>query len=357
MASRSDRTEKATPRHRRRAREKGQVARSPDLSGAVVLVAGVFAVAITAPATAEAGGSLFREIFSGISHPGQATRAASLSSLMSTLLSTMLSTVGPVAGACMLAALLAGAAQAGLRPSPQGLKPDFRRINPASGARNLFGPNLAFESVKAVVKVGVVASAAALAILPSLHSMAALVGISPSELGSTSGSQVLSIAEKAGMAYVLVGLADYLWKRRKHERDLRMTKQEVRDEARQYGISAEVKAALKRRQMQLARARMMAAVPSADVVVTNPTHFAVALRYDGSRTAPEVVAKGQDLVALQIKRIAEENEVPVISDPPLARALHASVEIGQMIPAELYAAVARVLAFVYRAAGRRRMAS
>ena len=102
-----------------------------------------------------------------------------------------------------------------------------------------------------------------------------------------------------------------------------MTKQEVKDEVRQYGVSAEVKAALRRRQMQAARARMMAAVPQADVVVTNPTHFAVALSYDGTRAAPEVVAKGQDLIALQIRRIAEENDVPVVTDPPLARALHA----------------------------------
>ena len=136
-----------------------------------------------------------------------------------------------------------------------------------------------------------------------------------------------------------------------------MTKQQVKDETRQYGVSAEVRAALRRRQMQLARSRMMAAVPDADVVVTNPTHYAVALRYDGTRTAPEVVAKGKDLVALQIRRIAEENDVPIVPDPPLARALHQSTEVGQMIPEEMYAAVARVLAFVYRLAGRRRLAS
>lgn len=354
---RDDRTEKATPRHRKRAREKGQVARSPDLSGALVLVTGLIVVVMTAPSIAQTGAGAFREILAGIAHPGEATRAASLSSLMSSMLSIMIATVGPVAGACLVAALLSGAAQVGIRPTAQGLKPDFRRINPVSGARNLFGANLAFETVKAVVKVGVVAAAAVLALLPSLHSLAAIVGISPTQLGSTSGSQAIGIAERAGLAYVLIGIADYAWKRRRHERDLRMTKQEVRDEVRQQGVSAEVKAALRRRQMQAARARMMAAVPTADVVVTNPTHFAVALRYDGSRTAPEVVAKGQDLIALQIKRVAQENKVPVISDPPLARALHASVEIGQMIPQELYAAVARILAFVYRMAGRRRMAS
>ncbi len=114
---------------------------------------------------------------------------------------------------------------------------------------------------------------------------------------------------------MLIGLIDYAWKRHRHEQQLKMTKQEVKDETRQYGVSAEVKAALRRRQMQAARARMMAAVPDADVVVTNPTHFAVALTYDGTRTAPEVVAKGKDLIAAQIRRIAEEHDVPVISRP------------------------------------------
>src|SRR6201999_2683666 len=130
-----------------------------------------------------------------------------------------------------------------------------------------------------------------------------------------------------------------------------------KDEFKQTQLPPEVKSALRRRQMQAARARMMAAVPQADVVVTNPTHYAVALAYDGSKPAPIVVAKGKDLVALQIRRIATENNTPIVPAPPLARSLHASVELGQMIPAELYAAVAQVLAFVYRMAGRRRAQS
>ncbi len=185
---------------------------------------------------------------------------------------------------------------------------------------------------------------------------ASIVGISAAGLGVLSSTSALAVAQRAAFAYLLIGLLDYAWRRRQHEKQLRMTKQQVRDEVRQYGVSAEVKAALRRRQMQAARARMMAAVPDADVVVTNPTHYAVALMYDGTRTAPEVVAKGKDLIAQQIRRVAEENDVPVISDPPLARALHASVEIGQAIPEELYAAVARVLAFVYRLAGRSALA-
>ena len=154
----------------------------------------------------------------------------------------------------------------------------------------------------------------------------------------------------------MIGIIDLVYQRRKHAKSLRMSKREVRDEFKQTQLPPEVKSALRRRQMQAARARMMAAVPQADVVVTNPTHFAVALSYDGSHPAPVVVAKGQDLVAKQIRRIAEENNVPIVPDPPLARSLHKSVEIGQMIPAELFAAVAQVLAFVYRMAGRRKAA-
>jgi flagellar biosynthetic protein FlhB len=146
-----------------------------------------------------------------------------------------------------------------------------------------------------------------------------------------------------------------VFQRRRYEKSLKMTKQEVKDEMRQHTAPPEVRSAIRKRQIQVARARMMAAVPTADVVVTNPTHFAVALVYDGSKAAPEVVAKGQDLVAAQIRRIAEENHVPIVSDPPLARTLHATVEVGQLVPEQLWQAVAQLLAFVYRLAGRRKV--
>ncbi|HEX5852986.1 MAG TPA: flagellar biosynthesis protein FlhB [Solirubrobacteraceae bacterium] len=352
-----DRTEKATPKHRQRAREKGQVARSAELGGSVVVVAGLLAISVMGPRIVQASASSFREMLGAISHPGRATTAAGLSELLHSTLNTLALTVGPIAGACMLAGVLAGVAQVGFKPSAHVLKPDFRRINPASGLKNLLGPNLIFETIKTIAKVAVVAAFAALALLPGLTDLSSQVGISPVALGELFGQRASSIAQHAAFAYLAIGLIDYVWKRHRHEQQLKMTKQQVKDETRQYGVSAEVRAALRRRQMQLARSRMMAAVPEADVVVTNPTHFAVALRYDGTRTAPEVVAKGQDLVAAQIRRIAEEHDVPIVPDPPLARALHQSTEVGQMIPEEMYAAVARVLAFVYRLAGRRRLAA
>jgi flagellar biosynthetic protein FlhB len=170
-------------------------------------------------------------------------------------------------------------------------------------------------------------------------------------------SSIMGIAERAAIAYVLIGILDFAYQRYRHNKQLKMTKHEVKEEGRSQNAPPEVRSAIRRRQLQAARARMMAAIPQADVVVTNPTHFAVVLSYDGSHPAPIVVAKGQDLVAKQIRRIAEEHNVPIVPDPPLARSLHKSVEIGQMIPAELYAAVAQVLAFVYRLAGRRKAAA
>jgi flagellar biosynthetic protein FlhB len=354
---RDERTEKATPKHRKRAREKGQVARSPDLGGSVVLVAGLLVLSLMGPRIVDDATNSFRGILAEIPYSGQATSATGLNGLMHSALSTIALAVAPVAATCMVAGVLAGVAQVGFRPGAHSLKPDFRRINPASGVRNLLGPNAIFEALKAIAKIAVVGAVAALALLPGLTTLAAKVGMPPGALGALLGQSALSIAQHAAFAYLVIGLLDYAWKRRRHERMLRMTKQQVKDETRQYGVSAEIKAAQRRRQMQAARARMMAAVPKADVVLTNPTHYAVALLYDGSRTAPEVVAKGKDLIAAQIKRVAEENDVPVIANPPLARALHSSTEIGQLVPQELFAAVAQVLAFVYRVAGRRRLAS
>jgi flagellar biosynthesis protein FlhB len=351
-----DRTEKATPKRREQAREKGQVARSADAGGSLVMIAALFGLSILGPGIANAGAESFRRILAGIADPAKATSTAGLEELLHEVLQTMLVTVGPIAGICVATGILAGVAQVGFHPSTKALAPDFRRINPISGMRNLLGPNTIFEALKAMTKVGAVAGVAALALLPSMGDLASQVGLSPAALGKVLGSKAMSIAQHAAFAYLAIGVIDLTWQRLRHNKQIRMTKQEVKDELRQYGVSAEVRGALRRRQMQAARARMMAAVPEADVVVTNPTHYAVALRYDGSHPAPEVVAKGQDLIAAQIRRVAEENEVPIIPDPPLARALHGSTEIGQVIPEELYAAVAQVLAFVYRLAARKRRA-
>jgi flagellar biosynthetic protein FlhB len=352
-----DKTEKATPKRRHEARKKGNVAKSTDLNGAIVLIAGLIAVMFMGPRVVDGAGTAMRSIFVQIANPGAATSAVGLHALLHLALITMLTTVAPIAAMCVLAAIAVNVAQVGFKPSTQVLRPNFKKLNPVSGFKNLFfSSRVPFEGAKAIAKVSAVGAVVALALVPQLTHLGANVGTPPAALAHLIDSGVMGIAERAAIAYLLIAIVDLFWQRRQHAKSLRMSKREVKDEFKQTQLPPEVKSALRRRQIQAARARMMAAIPQADVVVTNPTHFAVALQYDGSHPAPVVVAKGQDLVAKQIRRIAEENNVPIVPDPPLARALHNSVEIGQMIPAELYAAVAQVLAFVYKMAGRRRAA-
>lgn len=348
----NDKTEKPTPKRRQEARSKGQVAKSQDINGALVLLAALFALSAWAPSMVNDLAQSMRNTLRLIATP-QVVDMRALGSIFVPAGKTIAGVVGPIAGTCLAIGVLANVAQVKLKPNLKLLKPDPKRINPMAGAKNLFGPNVLFETGKNTMKVVVIGAITAFSVIPKLTQLSALTGMSPAALLPMIATTVLSIAQRAGMAYVVIAVLDYLWQRRRHEKSLKMDKHEIKEEAKQYNSPPEVRSAIRKRQMQAARQRMMSAVPQADVVVTNPTHYAVALSYDGSKTAPEVVAKGQDLVAAQIRRIAEENSIPVISDPPLARSLHATVEVGQEIPEEFFAAVAQLLAFVYRVAGRK----
>jgi flagellar biosynthesis protein FlhB len=346
-----DKTEKATPKRREEARKKGQVAKSQDLNGAVVLLSALFALSIWGPHIWNELGASMHATLAMIAQP-QAITPGGIGRLFMEGGQTAALAVAPVAIVCLVFGVLSNLGQVKLKPSMHGLKPDFKRIDPLKGFKNLFGPNLLFEGAKNLTKVAIVGAITAFAVVPNLQDLSALVGMAPGDLVSKLGHTVLGIAQRAAIAYILIGLADYAYQRWRHEKSLRMDKQEVKEEQKSFTSPPEVRSAMRRRQMAAARARMMSSVPEADVVVTNPTHYAVALAYDGLKPAPEVLAKGQDLVAAQIRRVAEENGVPVISDPPLARSLHASVEVGRQVPEELYAAVAQLLAFVYRVANR-----
>jgi flagellar biosynthetic protein FlhB len=322
-----------------------------DVNGSVVLIAGLFALSLLGPKIVDGMASSMRDAFDRIAEPSAALSARGLEALMMSTLQTLALAVGPLALVCALAAIVANLGQVGLKPSAEALKPQPGRINPLQGAKNIFGPRMFFEGAKSIVKVAVVGVIVAMMLVPKMTELAATVGTSPAMLGSELAKMVFAVAQRAAIAYLLIGAIDFAYQKWQHEKQMRMSKQDVKDEFRSHELPPEVKGAQRRRMMQQARARMMAAVPQADVVVTNPTHFAVALKYDGTRPAPEVVAKGQDLIALQIRRLAAEHDVPVIENKPLARSLHRAVEIGQLIPEDLYQAVAQVLAHVYRVAG------
>lgn len=352
MSAGADKTEKATPKRRNEARRKGQVARSVDLNGAVVLAAGLLGISAFAPTVVGVMAGSMRTGLTQIAQPQALMTAAGLGHLFSVTAGNLVKAIAPLAAICAIAGIVANLGQVGIKPATKALTPDPKRLNPVTGAKNLFGIRAAVEAVKSVAKVGVVGAIVALTLIPKLQDLSTIVGSDPAAIGSLLAATVFTIAQRAALAYLFIAAIDFAYQRWRHAKGLRMSKQEVKEEFKQHGLPQEVKAALRRRQLQAARARMMAAVPTADVVVVNPTHFAVALKYDGTRPAPEVVAKGQDLVALQIRRIAEENDVPIVEDKPLARSLHASVEIGRLVPEELYQAVAQVLAYVYRVARR-----
>jgi flagellar biosynthetic protein FlhB len=193
-----------------------------------------------------------------------------------------------------------------------------------------------------------------MALWPKLDEMAALVGLPPQDLIAEVAGTVMTIAQRAAIAYLVIAAADWAWQKYRHDKNLRMDHEEIKQEFKQMGTPAEIKNAQRRRAMELSRSRMMDAVPTADVIVTNPTHFSVALKYDSGNLAPIVVAKGVDHLAFKIREAAKEHGIMVVPDPPLARTLYANVEIGKQIPEDLFAAVAQLLAYVYRVAGAKR---
>ena len=352
MAGQADKTEKATPKRRKDARKKGQVVKSTDLSGAVVLVAALGSLAVFGPHIASGLADTMRGMLGDAGHPDKVA-GSGLGSIAGTAGMAIATAIAPVALTCLAAALVVNIGQVGLNVNPAGLKPDFKRLNPIQGAKNLLGPNGWVELAKAIVKVTVVAAIAAMALLPNLTKLASMTGIQPPALGAEISSLAAGIAWKAAAAYLLIGAIDLLWQRHRHEKKLKMTKEEVKREQKEEQVSPELRASIRRRAQQMSRGRMMSAVLGADVVVANPTHFAVALAYDGKRPAPVVVAKGQDLIALEIRKVAEGAGVPVVEDKPLARSLFDAVPLDAEIPADFYRAIAELLAYVYRTARRR----
>jgi len=350
--SAAERTERATPKRRQEARKKGQVARSQEVNTAVVLLATVAALALFGPRMLTNLENIVRD---GLVTAGDPTNAArgSVTAVLRDSLVALARAIAPIAAVAVGAGLLASVLQVRPQLTPAALKPSFRKLNPFTGFKRVFGTNALVECGKAVAKTLVVGAVTFFAVWPELPSLGALVGLSPEALPAVTGSMVVHIAIRAVLALLVLGALDFAWQRHRHEKSLRMSKQEVKTEARQSDVAPEIRTQIRRRQFESARRRMMADVPTADVVVTNPTHFAVALRYDGSRPAPEVVARGADLVAAAIREVAREHGVPVLSNPPLARALYHDVELGQLIPDRFFAAVAEVLAFVYRTSGRR----
>jgi flagellar biosynthesis protein FlhB len=348
------RTERPTGKRLSKARKEGQVARSVELNHAAVLVAVMAVLSIEAPRML---GKMEAIVHDGLARSGSPQLVAGGSGLHALSLWGMRAFAGavvPVLAAAALTGVAVSIAQVGLRFSTKALQPSFRKLSLVSGLKRMVGPRGLVELAKSLAKFAVVGGVGATAIWSRVGSLGGLVGMPPALLLGQAGGMIVSIAFRVAGAMAVLAALDYAWQRRSHMRSLRMTKEEVKREAREADLAPEVRGHLRKKQYETAKRRMLADVPDADVVVVNPTHYAVALRYDGTKPAPELVAKGVDHLARTIREIAEEAGVTIVHSPPLARALYRDVELGELIPEELFQAVAEILAFVFRTAGKRR---
>jgi flagellar biosynthesis protein FlhB len=352
----NDKTEKATPKKQAEARQKGQVAKSPDVNGAVVLSASIIALGAFGPGMFVRMQEATIGILAFIKRPDIVDRAG-VADLFMTAGSHAIMGAAPIVFVCAIAGVVASVFQVGFKPATKAIKPDFKKLSPLTGFKNMFSPNSAVEAVKSSLKIGAVGSIIAMVIFPKLDDMAGLVGMPAAALLPHLCHLIVQIAQRAAIASLAIAAIDFFWQKHRMAKNLKMEKEEVKQEYKQQELPPEIKNMQKRRGFELARARMMDDVPTADVVVTNPTHYSVALRYDNQNLAPVVVAKGADHLALRIRRAAAEAGVTVVPDPPLARALYSSVDVGRMIPEELFEGVAQLLAYVYKVAGATRSAA
>jgi len=343
----AERTERATPKRLEEARKKGQVPRSVDLSTAAVCISA--AVAIYTLGRIAAGQ------FADFMHDSLSLRPETVmaeGAIWPTLTAAggrALLIILPILGATFVAALAAPIAIGGWNFSAKALAPQFGRLNPAKGIGRVFSARGLVELGKGLTKVtvvGVIGWVLLRGLTPQLMGLSAEpLGNAIGHAAALAGYALLVLA--CGLAVIAaVDVPFQLWQ---HAKELRMTREEVREEYKESEGSPETRGRIREAQRAIARGRMLQDVPTADVVVTNPTHFAVALRYDESRNrAPIVVAKGTELLAAKIREIATEHGVPILEAPPLARALYKSVEIGREVPAALYVTVAQVLTYVYQ---------
>jgi flagellar biosynthetic protein FlhB len=342
-----ERTEKATPRKLKESRKEGRVARTPEIGAWSALLVIAAALHWLATKGLESLRTLLTQVLGMTEHPGT-DAALGLLHHAGVLALVMSVCVGL---AVVVVGVAAATAQGGFFVATKALKPQWSRLNPLQGAKRLFGPHALWEGAKMLAKSALVAVFVWRGVKALMPIVGGLVPI-PAALDLASAA-ALGLMRDVALAGLLFAAADYAVQRRRIGKQVKMTKKEVRDEHRQTEGAPHVRSALRGRMLAAARSRMMAAVPKADVVVVNPTHVAVALRYEPERGSPRVVAKGAGAVAARIREVAEEARVTMVEDVPLARALHASCEVGQAIPPELYQAVAQVLAFVLsrRAAG------
>ena len=348
----SQKTEEPTSKKLADARKKGQIAQSKEVSNFATLLGMTFMVALLAPFIAFQLHTSMARVF----HQAALVHldAGSAGEIMFDLTLDALIALSPAFGLFMVLALLASLGQSGLLFTTEPITPKLEKLSPISGLKRMFSLKSIVEFLKGILKMSIVGAIAYTLVSPELDRAEQLLDMDLIDVLAEIQTLVIKLMIGVLGFMFVVAVADFVYQRYEFMKQMRMSRQEIRDEHKQSDGDPQVKARLRQIRMDRARRRMMAAVPQADVVVTNPTHFAVALKYDTeTMAAPALVAKGADAVALRIREVANEHKVPIVENPPLARALFAAVEIDQQIPEVHYKAVAQVISYVYRLKGRK----
>lgn len=352
QADDSQKTEEPTAKRLRDARQKGQVSMSREVNTWIILFGAGLMVALLLPGMMEDIAITFRGLIS------RAHEMPTGKNGFGQVMEQVVFEIGLVMlipyGLFLVLALFAGMSQAGLLFAPKSIEPKLEKISPLKGLKRMFGAKGLVEFAKGMLKILLIGVVGFLLLLPELGRLDTIPSMHVTQMLDEIHALVLRVFAGTLSVLLVIAVADLFFQRMQHIKQLRMTKQEVKEEFKNTEGDPQIKARLRQIRSERTRQRMIQAVPEADVVVTNPTHFAVALKYmPEEMEAPTVVAKGQDLIAKRIRELAEEYEIPVVENAPLARALHATVEVDETVPPDHYEAVAKVISYVFNLKGRR----
>ena len=346
-----EKTEKATPKKRQDSKKKGQVAKSQDVNTSINLIT-LFSVLLLM------GRFMYNHLFALMRKYLQDFTVTDFSEesmqvILIEILMEMGLILGPVFVAAVVAGVLANVMQIGFMFSTESIQFKLEKLDPIKGFKRIFSMRAIVELLKSILKISFVGFVAFYVLWNRMEEIMILSQISVADAMATLADITIKVGYYAAVALLFIALLDYMYQKYDFEKNIRMSKQDIKDEYKNSEGDPLIKSKIKQKQRQMAAQRMMQEVPNADVVITNPTHFAIALKYDESKAeAPFVVAKGVDFVAQKIKYIAKENDVVMVENRPLARSLYDQAEVGQAIPEEFFKAVAEILAFVYKTKGK-----
>lgn len=352
-----DKTEPATEKKLSDARKEGQVAKSREIANCL----GILAVFLILKVWVGTMGNQFLRLFPSIYEripevvtfwqgymPEQDVKIIFWNMILDCIV-----IMAPILLIGFVVAFVSDVAQVGWKPTSKPLQPKLSKINPLSGFKKIFSANSLVELVKSIAKLGLIAYICYTYLKDKLPTLFLLYDMPLTQAIKLAAELVTDLGIRIAMFYIVLAAADFAYQKFKFSKDMRMTKQEVKDEYKQSEGDPQIKGKIRQKMQEASRRRMMQNLPQADVVITNPTHYAVAIKYDLEiAEAPVVLAKGEDYMAARIKEVAKENNIEIVENKPLARMLYANVEVGEMVPPELYQAVAEVLAFVYHLQGK-----